>query len=81
MTSLFFKDKKRCGIMSKKGGAFIGFLIALIGCFIIVYYLYPSFDIDGPEYFIVFLSIAVPIIVLISISGAIIGLVFGWILE
>lgn len=67
--------------MSKGKGACIGFVIALIVCYMVVYYLWPSFDIDGLEYFIVFLSYAVPIIGLVLALGAIIGWIFGWILE
>lgn len=68
--------------MSRRGGgACIGFFIALIGICMIFYYLYPSFDIDGIEYLAIFLFYAVPIIGLVSILGAIIGYVFGWVLE
>ena len=58
-------------------GACIGFFIALIGGLMIVSYIYPSLDLDGPEYFLPFLIIAVVGIGLLSIFGAIIG----WVLE
>ena len=62
-------------------GACIGFFIALIGGFMIVSYIYPSLDLDGPEYFFPFLIFAVVGIGLLSIFGSIIGWVFGWVLE
>jgi len=62
-------------------GACIGFFIALIGGFMIVSYIYPSLDLDGPEYFFPFLIFAVVGIGLLSILGSIIGWVFGWVLE
>lgn len=62
-------------------GACIGFIIALIGGFMVVSYIYPSLDLDGPEYFFPFLIFAVVGIGLLSIFGAIIGWVLGWVLE
>lgn len=62
-------------------GACIGFFIVLTDGYMIVSYIYPSLDLDGPEYFFPFLIFAVVGIGLSSIFGSIIGWVFGWVLE
>jgi branched-subunit amino acid ABC-type transport system permease component len=59
-------------------GAFIGFLVGLVGGIVIVYYIYPSLDLDDAGPFFIFIFYAVVIIGLLSILGAIIGAIIGY---